>query len=126
MHQVHSHPISPRLELCFITSFAVSSVEPMEQDMEYFAPSSNAMEETEVTKKLLPKGPKETGVYGTMPFRNTEVDASIPFALDHTIVEHRSVHTNGTAPDGNYPHRRAYRRNGGISFSVSCICHTFD
>ena len=83
--------------------------------MEYLTPSTDAAGESDVTKKLLSKGSKETGVYGTMPFQNTEVDASIPFALDHTIVEHRSAHTtNGTSADGSYPHRRAYRRNGGI------------
>merc|ERR1712071_497421 len=90
-----------------------SSVEPMEQDMKYFQPSTNTIDESELTKKLLSKGSKETGLYGTMPFRNAEVDASIPFALDHTIVEHRSVQMNGTSADGNYSHRRAYRRNGG-------------
>jgi len=95
------------------TAPVASSVEPMEQDMKYFQPSTNTIDESELTKKLLSKGSKETGLYGTMPFRNAEVDASIPFALDHTIVEHRSVQMNGTSADGNYSHRRAYRRNGG-------------
>ena len=89
----------------------------MEQDLEYFQPSTNSVsEDTELTKKLLSKVSKEVGVYGTMPLRTEEVDASIPF-LNHTIVEQRSIQINGIAEDVNF-HRRPYRRNGGKQKSI--------